>query len=230
VSERLSTSIVLPVHNQEDHVRRVIDDYVATLAPRLGEWELILVPNACTDATADVCRRVQEVHPLVKVVELERGGWGRAVRAGLAAATGDLLCYTNSARTSPEMLALTLHYAHTYPKVVIKANRRLRDSARRRLGSLIYNLECRVLFELSIWDVNGTPKVFPRTFSKLLALTRDDDLIDAEFALVCKDQGYPMVEVPLLETVRHSGRSTTNYSSALKLYVGAYRLARAHRS
>jgi hypothetical protein len=32
--------------------------------------------------------------------------------------------------------------------------------------------------------------------------------------------------VPLLATQRHGGRSTTNYSSALRMYVGAYRLAK----
>ena len=124
---------------------------------------------------------------------------------------------------------MTLLYAHTHPLVVIKANRRLRDNSRRQLGSLLYNLECRMLFDLSIWDINGTPKIFPRSFDRLLALTRDDDLIDAEFALVCEREGYPIVEVPLLETVRHGGKSTTSYSSAFKMYVGAYRLARTSR-
>ena len=44
----------------------------------------------------------------------------------------------------------------------MKANRKIRDNWRRRLGSLLYNLECRALFDLANWDINGTPKVFPR--------------------------------------------------------------------
>ena len=62
------------------------------------------------------------------------------------------------------------------PKVVIKANRKIRESWRRRMGYLLYNLECRALFDLSVWDINGTPKVFPRSFTALLNLARDDDL------------------------------------------------------
>jgi hypothetical protein len=107
---------------------------------------------------------------------------------------------------------------------VLKANRKIRDNWRRRLGSLIYNLECRALFDLPIWDINGTPKVFPREFGALLELERDDDLIDLEFAWVCKREDYPILEVPLLATQRHGGRSTTNYGSALRMYVGAWRL------
>ncbi len=224
-----STSLILPVHDQADHIRRIVEAFVGVLKSKFEPWELVLVPNACTDATVDVCREIAASRSEVRVVELEHGGWGRAVRAGLSTATGDLLCYTNSARTTAEMLSLTLVYAHTYPSVVVKANRRLRDNAWRRFGSLLYNLECRTLFDLAVWDINGTPKVFPRTFTKLLELTRDDDLLDAEFALVCRRYGYPVVEVPLLETVRHSGRSTTNYTSALRMYAGVVRLARAYR-
>ncbi len=148
--------------------------------------QIVLVPNACRDETADVCRRIAEQDEHTRVVELEQGGWGRAVRAGLRAADGDVLCYTNSARTSPQMLSLALLYASVNPGFVIKAQRRIRDNWRRQLGSLLYNLECRVLFGLASWDINGTPKVFPREFGKLLELSRDDDLIDAEFVVTCR--------------------------------------------
>jgi hypothetical protein len=123
-----------------------------------------------------------------------------------------------------------LVYSIVYPTVVLKANRRIRESFQRRLGSLLYNLECRALFDLSVWDINGTPKIFPRSFEKLLQLTRDDDLIDLEFNIVCKDEGYPVLEVPILATERRSGRSTTNLHSAIDMYTGAYRLARHRRS
>ena len=66
---------------------------------------------------------------------------------------------------------------------MLKANRTIRDSFQRRVGSLLFNLECRALFDLPTMDVNGTPKVFPRAFAKLLELARDDDLIDVEFML-----------------------------------------------
>jgi hypothetical protein len=154
-------------------------------------------------------------------------GWGNAVRRGLEAASGDLLCYTNSARTSAEDLTLALCYAVAYPGVVIKANRKTRDNWRRRLGSLLYNLECRLLFDFPNFDVNGTPKVFPRDFDALLDLHRRDDLIDAEFTALCWRHGYPMVEVPTVSGRRHGGKSTTGYRSALRMYYGAFHLWRS---
>jgi hypothetical protein len=184
------------------------------------------VPNACRDRSPEICRGLADRHQPVRVVELADGGWGRAVRAGLAAASGDRLCYTNSARTQPAMLTLMLVYAAAYPNVVLKANRTIRDSFQRRVGSLLFNLECRALFDLPTLDVNGTPKVFPRSFGKLLELTRDDDLIDVEFLLVCRSEDYPLIEVPILATTRHGAESTTSYRSAVRLYTGAWRMKR----
>jgi len=156
-----------------------------------------------------------------------RGGWGLAVNHGLREANGDLLCYTNSARTTGQELTLLLLYAIVWPEVVIKANRKIRESLRRRTGSLLYNLECRALFDLNVWDINGTPKVFPRSFSRLLNLSHDDDLIDLEFLVHCRRENYPILEVPIFSTRRHGGRSTTGLRSAARMYSGAWGLKRS---
>lgn len=222
-------SVILPVHNQGDHIEGIVRSYRAALDESELEAELVLVPNACRDASPAICRRLAADDRRVRVVELEQGGWGRAVRAGLAASTAAALCYTNSARTTPEMLVASLRLAADRPGVVVKARRNIRDNIRRQAGSLLYNLECRLLFGLSTWDINGTPKVFPRRFHRLLELHRDDDLIDAEFVITCRRFGYPIVELPISLTVRHGGQSTTRLSSAWRMYRGAIGLRRDRR-
>jgi glycosyltransferase involved in cell wall biosynthesis len=224
-----SVSIVLPFYNQEDHIEDIITSYQEVLRKIPGDHEMILVTNNCRDKSPEVCQRLSINYPNVKHIDTKDSGWGLSVKLGLKAAKGDILCYTNSARTSAEILTLSLLYAVAYPEVVIKANRKIRESWKRRLGSLLYNLECRAFFDLPTWDINGTPKIFPRKFTKLLNLTRDDDLIDAEFNAICRRENYPMLEVPVLSTKRHSGKSTTNYNSAFKMYWGAYELWRSMR-
>lgn len=223
---RPSFSVVLPVYNQGDHIESLVRGYVEILeAAELG-CELVLVPNACRDDSADVCRSLAAWDQRIRVIELAQGGWGRAVRAGLARSEGESLCYTNSARTTPEMLAQALQFAAAHPDAVVKAQRKIRDNLRRQAGSLLYNLECRLLFGLATWDINGTPKVFPRRYEQLLALRRDDDLIDAEFVIACRTFGYPIVELPVSLTVRHGGRSTTRLKSAWRMYRGAFDMSR----
>lgn len=222
-------SIVLPVYNQADHIGPIVEGYLAALARVPTPHEFLLVVNGCRDDSLAVCRALADRHASVRVLECDPGGWGRAVKAGLAASGGDLLCYTNSARTTPQDLVLLLLYALAYPDAIVKANRKIRESWWRRAGSLLYNLECRALFDLSYWDINGTPKVFPRTFDKLLTMTQPGDLIDAEFNVICRRQEYPVLEVPIFSSRRHGGYSTTSIGSALKMYWGAYRFWRSGR-
>lgn len=222
-------SIVLPVYNQADHIATVVQQYEEALARIPQAHELILVTNGCRDRSVEVCKQLAQENSNIRTKNSDKGGWGLAVRLGLREARGDIICYTNLARTTAQDLTLLLLYAIAYPNVVVKANRKIRDNWRRRLGSLLYNLECRALFDLSYWDINGTPKVFPRTCHKLLSLSRDDDLIDAEFNLICRREDYPMVEIPIFSTRRYSGKSTTNYGSALKMYLGAYAMWKTMR-
>jgi glycosyltransferase involved in cell wall biosynthesis len=220
-------SIILPVHNEAAYVREMVEKFEEALDKVPAPHEFILVTNGCRDDSFEVCRKMAADNPRVRVINSERGGWGLAVRLGLAEARGTIICYTNLARTNPRDLTLLLLYAIAHPEVVIKTNRKIRDNWRRRLGSLIYNLECRALFDLSYWDINGTPKVFPRAFDKLMALSREDDLIDAEFNAICRRENYPVLEVPVFSHRRHGGKSTTNYGSAVRMYWGAYKMWRA---
>lgn len=219
-------SIVLPVYDQADHLDEIVTGYGRALDAAGIDHELLLVVNGSRDGSARIAHELAERCARVRAFEEERGGWGRAVKRGLREARGATVCYTNSARTTDRDLVLMLLYARAFPETVVKANRKIRESALRRLGSLLYNIECRALFDLSCWDVNGTPKVFPRSFGALLLLERDDDLIDAEFTAVCRAREYPMIEVPIFSSRRHGGASTTNLRSALTMYAGALRLAR----
>ncbi len=221
-------SIVLPVYNQESHIQAVLEEYVAGLQRLHIPFELLPVINgARRDRSLEICKELQSKFRCIRTLCIEDGGWGKAVRFGLSEARGDLLCFTNSARTTPRDLLLALLYGSVHDDAVIKANRKIRASARRRLGSLLYNLECRALFDLPYWDINGTPKVFSRSHSRLMELKRDDDLIDLEFNIICRAADYPMIEIPIFSSKRHSGKSTTSMNSAFHMYFGAWDMYRA---
>jgi hypothetical protein len=218
-------TVILPVHNQADHIQSVLEDY-ATAMKRLNfACELLPVVNGPRrDKSLEICRSMEQQYPIIRTECIDEGGWGRAVRHGLAKANGDMLCYTNSARTTSKELALTLLYASVHDNCVVKANRKIRENWRRRLGSLLYNLECRALFDLPYWDINGTPKVFHRHQTALMELTRSDDLIDLEFLAICRRESYEVIEAPIFSRSRHSGSSTTNLVSAYRMYAGALRM------
>jgi glycosyltransferase involved in cell wall biosynthesis len=220
-------SIILPVHNQADHIEEIVAEYERALALLPAHHETVLVVNGSRDRSLAICRDLEASHPgVIRAVESERGGWGLAVNLGIREAAGDLICYTNSARTSPSDLAQIIGVGLANPGHVVKANRKIREGMRRRAGSLLYNLQARALFDLSVWDINGTPKVFPRVFDALLHLQRNDDLVDLEFIVTCREHGYPIMEMPIFSSRRHGGSSMTGIESALKMYRGAFDLKR----
>lgn len=219
-------SIILPVYNQADHIETIVASYIDALEKIPASIEIDLVVNGNKDNSEAVCQKLSEKYPEARWARSSPPGWGRAVREGIANARGRFICYTNSARTTPQELQLALLYSVANPDSIIKANRKIRESFVRRLGSLIYNLQCRALFDLSYWDINGTPKIFPRQCSTLLELKSNDDLIDLEFNVVCRKFGYTILELPIFSAIRHGGKSTTNWKSAYKMYLGAVSMKR----
>jgi glycosyltransferase involved in cell wall biosynthesis len=81
-SERLSVSVVIPTINEAANLPHVL--------PRIPLWvdELILVDGCSTDKTVEVARQLA---PDIVVLQQKRSGKGAALRAGFAAARGDII-------------------------------------------------------------------------------------------------------------------------------------------
>jgi dolichol-phosphate mannosyltransferase len=82
-------SVVIPAYNEERFIGALLEQITAVdLSPLGFGMELIVVDDCSKDRTADIAAAV----PGVRLIRMERnGGKGKAVRAGIAAATGDLL-------------------------------------------------------------------------------------------------------------------------------------------
>jgi hypothetical protein len=215
---------VLPCRNQADHIGRLIPRYAAALEREGLTFELVVVPNASTDGTGEVVAALAVADPRVRCVPNPPGGWGRSVRVGLRAARGDVLVYTNTARTDPDAVPEFVRRHREHPRAVIKASRRARKAPLREVGSWVYNLQARVLFGVPCRDVNGTPKVFGRDLYDRLNLTENGDLLDLELIAQAATTGATVVEVPTYGFHRHAGRSSTTFRSAWRMYGGAVRL------
>jgi glycosyltransferase involved in cell wall biosynthesis len=80
VHRQMRLSLVIPCYNEEGGVRQVLGRVPAAID------EVIVVDNASTDRTAEVARSLG-----ARVVPESRRGYGAAYKAGLAAATGDIV-------------------------------------------------------------------------------------------------------------------------------------------
>lgn len=221
---RPELSLVLPFRNQADHILPLLERYRTTLKGR--PWEIILVPNACTDDTPKICRAFTKKHRNFRVVENPKGGWGLSVLMGMSAARGRFLAYTNSARTDPAQVPALFKKLPKGSHALAKVTRHQRGHFLREAGSFFYNLECGTLFDIPSGDVNGTPKILPAELWKRFRCQEPGDLLDAELLAHCAKARVPIIEMKVAGWGRHGGKSTTNWKSAARMYSGAVRLWR----
>ena len=222
-------SVILPCRNQADHIGEVLQHWVESLNTIERPYELVVIPNACTDSTPEIARDLAGRYPQFRVIENSAPGWGRAVRTGLDAAFGENLCYSNSARTDPDQIPALLRLFEQYRPCIAKVKRQGRGVLSRAIASWLYNLEGRLLFGIKSGDVNGTPKIFARAVWEQLSVTAQDDLFDMELIARASQLGIPVIELPVSGFRRHGGRSSTTFASARAMYWGAFRLRRSLR-
>ena len=218
-------SWILPCRNQGAYMGTLLPKYLPPLERTGQPFELIVVPNACTDDTEVVVERLAQGDDRIRMIALADGGWGRAVRAGLRGAWGSILAYTNVARTNPELLSEFVERFLQTRECLVKARREARQAPLREFGSALYNIEARLCLGVRCRDVNGTPKIFSRAFYESLDLTCTGDLFDLELIVAAGRHSIPIVEIPVQGFSRHGGKSSTTLSSAWKMYAGALRLS-----
>ena len=98
-------SIVLPVHNEERNLRGRLSNLQALDYPP-ERLEILVVSDASTDATTEIVRKFQANDLRIRLIELEcRGGKAGGLNAGVAAARGEVIVFTDAGiRTEPESL------------------------------------------------------------------------------------------------------------------------------
>ncbi|MDX1968301.1 MAG: glycosyltransferase family 2 protein [Planctomycetaceae bacterium] len=89
----MKLSVVIPAYNEQENIGPCLQELTAVLnGPEPIPHEIIVVDDNSRDGTADVVRAFQQAHPQVRLVRRQPpGGFGRAIRAGLAAVQGDVV-------------------------------------------------------------------------------------------------------------------------------------------
>ncbi len=218
-------STIIPLLKAKEYdIGGVVDGYVDVLQNLKVKWELILVLEE-----SNKNKIVESLGPVKEQVHLlftSTSDWGAAVKMGLEKAKGDILSYSNWLSTSPENLSVILSTALTNPDMVVKATRRVDRHWLRRLGGGLYSLECQYLFDFPYWDVNATPRAFPRRFEKLMKLQSTGFLMETEFCIVCQRASYQVLEVPIHSPTNYPRLSISGWIVDAKLYYEAYKLYR----
>jgi len=198
--------------NEEEYVLRSVAAVRAVL-DRMGiAWELVLVDDASTDGTAARADAAAAADARVRVVHntLNRA-LGGSLRAGLAAASGDVVLYTDADLPADlEQLPRALHLLDYQEAELLAGYRfdRTGEGLRRALLARCYNLVLRVLFGLRVRDVNFAFKLMRRRLLERITLKSEGSFIDAELLLRARRAGARVIQMGLDYFPRSRGAST----------------------
>lgn len=207
-----SISVVFPLFNEEDYVLRAYEAAVDALAAITEDYEIILVDDASTDRTPQLidslCARDGRVKAVHNPLNLKLGG---TLRAGYAAATRELVLYTDAD------LPFDLHEVRRAVRLlevqkadVVSAYRfdRTSEGLLRTVYSFFYNSLVRAMFGLAIKDVNFSFKLFKRELLGKFTLKSDGSFIDVEFLCRARKAGAHIIQIGVDYFPRSRGVST----------------------
>ncbi len=207
-----SISVVFPLFNEEDYVHRAYEAAVDALRPLTNDYEIILVNDASTDRTREIIESLRAQDPRVQAVHNKKNlKLGGTLRAGYAAASKDLVLYTDAD------LPFDLHEVRKAVRLlevqkadVVSGYRfdRTSEGLLRTIYSFFYNSLVRVLFGLAIKDVNFSFKLFKRELLQKFTLKSDGSFIDVEFLCRARRAGAHIIQIGVDYFPRSRGTST----------------------
>lgn len=209
-------SLVLPIHNQEDIINKVVKDVIKVLKNSRIDFELILVENGSTDNTFKVIESISNTNPRIKAIKAKKG-YGSAIIRGLSIAKGKYVSYMPSdGQLDPLLLPKLFKIIKTEKYDLVKIKRITRESQIRKYRSLIFNILTRLLFKIKVKDINGSPRIFLKNWLPILKMRSRDSFIDAEMAIKAYYLGWKIKEIRALTLPRLGGKSTVNIKTVIE--------------
>jgi glycosyltransferase involved in cell wall biosynthesis len=200
------------MYNEEAYLARAVAAALEVLETISPDHEIIIVDDASTDRTGELADALARADPRVKVLHNERNRQlGGTLRAGYAAATKDLILYTDADLPFDfREVARGVRLLDYQQADVLAAYRfdRTSEGPLRTLYTLAYSALIRTLFHLRYRDVNFSFKLFRRSLLDRVVLKSEGSFIDAEFLVRAKKAGASIIQIGVDYFPRSRGNST----------------------
>lgn len=231
----MTYSFIIPAYNEESAIAEAVAAVLA-YADRLGDAELVVVDDGSSDATAARVQAAAASDPRVRLVRLSANrGKGAAVKAGMAAATGEWRIFLDAdLSTRPEEFeSFRAHLAAADVLVGSRAVPGARIAVHqpywREQGGRIFNRIIQLLLGLPIRDTQCGFKCFSARAAAHFAETRTDGwAFDAEVLARAHRAGLRLQELPV--AWRHDPTSHVRLGGIARALADLMRIRRLTRA
>ncbi|HLV34550.1 MAG TPA: dolichyl-phosphate beta-glucosyltransferase [Spirillospora sp.] len=167
-------TIIIPAYNEEKRLPRSLPLIMDFAAHQDYEVEVIVVDDGSEDRTASVVREFQQQYPSLRLFQVEHGGKGHAVRAGMLRARGEYLFLCDSDLSMPvdEMARFLPPELEDYDVAIgsreVTGARRFDEPEYRHIMGRVFNGLVSLLLVSGIKDTQAGFKCFRREAAQWL--------------------------------------------------------------
>jgi glycosyltransferase involved in cell wall biosynthesis len=226
-STPVGLTVFFPALNDSGTIASMAIGAVKAASELTPDYEVIIVNDGSTDATAEIADELARTYPHVRVVHHPTNrGYGGALQTGILSATKDLIFYTDGdAQYDPGELSLL--WAHLTPETDIVNGYKISrsDPFHRIVIGRLYHHIVSILFGLRLRDVDCDFRLMRRSMFERVTLRQTSGVICLEMMKKIQDAGFHVVEVPVHHYHRAFGKSQFfNFPRIFKTGVGVLRL------
>jgi len=208
----MKISVVVPLMNEEDNVKFLIEEVDKALKD--FDYELILVDDGSTDNTVEEIKK--HMNDKVKLVLLNRNyGQTSAMAAGIEVAEGDIIVTIDGdLQNDPSDIPMMIEKLNEGYDVVAGIRAKRKDEPFRKFLSKIANKIIRKVTGVHITDYGCTLKVFKKDVAKNLQLYGE---LHRFIPILAEMYGAKITEVPVKHHERKYGKSKYGFNRTFKV-------------
>ena len=196
-------SLVVPAYNEQENIEPLLARIASALAQTDKSFEVIIVDDGSTDATAELLSQAMARYPWLRVLRITgNSGQSVAFDAGFKAARGQVIATIDAdLQNDPEEIPRLLPLLNGYD-MIAGWRRRRQDSALRRLESRIANRVRNWISQEDIRDSACSLKLYKRHCLQGLQLYTG---MHRFLPTLVKMRGYAVRQEPVKHSPRHAG-------------------------
>ena len=196
-----SLSVFFPAYNDGGTIASMVVMAERTARALTADYEIIVVNDGSSDATADVLRELTALYPRLRVVtHATNQGYGAALRSGFRAATRSMVFYTDGdAQYDPRELSVLRRKLSEIPEVDLVNGYKMSraDPLHRIVIGRVYHHLVKLLFGLRLRDVDCDFRLLRRSIFDRVTLEKSSGVICLEMMKKIQDAGFRIAEVPV---------------------------------
>jgi glycosyltransferase involved in cell wall biosynthesis len=202
-------SVFFPAYNDSGTIASMVIRAVQAASEVTPDFEVIVVNDGSSDATAEVADELARTYPNVRVVHHPRNrGYGGALQTGFRSATKELIFYTDGdAQYDPAELGVLWARMDENTDLVNGYKISRSDPLHRIIIGRLYHYIVSILFGLTVRDVDCDFRLMRRSIFERVTLEKTSGVICLEMMKKIQDAGFRIVEVPVHHYHRAFGRS-----------------------